>query len=181
MKNYRNTCLIGILLLLFFASSMPLFAQMPNKPLSVGIIPKPEKTTIHEGYIVLDKQTPISIAAPFKSLNSYFQQSLFEVTAIRYPIASKKASAKAKTSISVVRDKSIQNKEGYRLHIDGQRIKIMASEKGGVVYALQTLRQLIHLNNPLWGHRYVMLPQVDIVDTPQYAWRGFMLLARFLI
>ena len=65
MKNDRITRLVSFLFLLFVASQLSLFAQMPTKPLSVGIIPKPETIILHDGYIRLDKQSPISIDDSF--------------------------------------------------------------------------------------------------------------------
>ncbi len=175
MKNDQMTFFVGILLMVFLGGSMPTMAQLPTKPLNIGVIPKPQKMAIHQGYLVLDKYTSINLPDRFESLATYFQETLFEATAIRFPILSSKKSVDANTAICVIYDKSIKNNEGYRLSADAHQIKIMASDRGGVVYGLQTLRQLIELNNPLWGHRYVMIPQVDIEDAPQYAWRGFML------
>ena len=58
--------------------------------------------------------------------------------------------------------------EGYKIHIDSAHIKIEASDKGGFVYAFQTLHQLKINNKNKWNN-------VFISDHPYMKWRGFML------
>lgn len=59
--------------------------------------------------------------------------------------------------------------EGYSLVI-GQNIHISAQTDVGLFYGIQTLKQLLPAN----AQASYELPQVEIVDIPQYAWRGSM-------
>lgn len=59
-------------------------------------------------------------------------------------------------------------KEGYRLNITDQEILIFSDESAGKFYAQQTLKQL-------HNHYGDLLPNLDIVDAPKFAWRGLHL------
>lgn len=56
--------------------------------------------------------------------------------------------------------------EGYRLTVDERGARAVARTATGLVWAVQTLRQLFD------GRR---LPQVEVVDRPRYGWRGSLL------
>ena len=58
-------------------------------------------------------------------------------------------------------------KEGYRLVVDGNGIRIAAADEAGAFYAGQTLRQLVDAQ---WN-----VPCVKISDAPKFSWRGVML------
>lgn len=57
--------------------------------------------------------------------------------------------------------------EAYRLHIGEGGVVIGGGSEAGVFYGLQTLRQLLEAGDPL--------PYLDILDGPQFRWRGLML------
>lgn len=59
--------------------------------------------------------------------------------------------------------------EGYSLVI-GNNIQISAQTDAGLFYGIQTLKQLL----PVSVQTNYELPQVEITDVPQYAWRGSM-------
>lgn len=61
--------------------------------------------------------------------------------------------------------------EGYRLDVDGEGIRIVATTDAGAFYATQTLRQLVE---PGGGDSPARVPFVAIVDQPRFEWRGFM-------
>ncbi|HTV74345.1 MAG TPA: family 20 glycosylhydrolase [Candidatus Acidoferrales bacterium] len=60
--------------------------------------------------------------------------------------------------------------EGYRLTIDGAGIRIAANAGAGLFYGVQTFEQLLAAAGA--SHA---LPAVQIVDWPQYRWRGIHL------
>lgn len=60
-------------------------------------------------------------------------------------------------------------REGYSLII-GKDIHISAQTDAGLFYGIQTLKQLL----PVAAQASYELPQVEITDVPQYAWRGSM-------
>ena len=67
--------------------------------------------------------------------------------------------------------------EAYRLEIDGDGVTIDAASEAGIVWATQTLRQILGVDAfraaPL-NDRFVV-PQVVIEDGPRFGWRGVML------
>jgi len=64
-------------------------------------------------------------------------------------------------------DTSIENKEGYRLEITADKVKLSATDPAGLLYGTQTLRQL----TPDSGH----VPTALIQDAPRFGWRGLHL------
>lgn len=64
-------------------------------------------------------------------------------------------------------DPSIENKEGYRLEVTSDKVKLSAKEPAGLLYGAQTLRQLTQES----GH----VPAVLIEDAPRFGWRGLHL------
>ena len=61
--------------------------------------------------------------------------------------------------------------ESYRLQVSEERIEITGGSEAGVFYAWQTLRQLLY--NHLWSEE--TWKAVDLSDTANYAYRGYML------
>ena len=65
--------------------------------------------------------------------------------------------------------------EGYELNIQPDEIMIQASDRSGVFYALQTLKQLlpvaIYGNEPVADTQWT-LPCVEIKDAPRFGYRG---------
>lgn len=72
-------------------------------------------------------------------------------------------------SVIVIKDDKIAE-EGYILGVTRENIVIFASKKIGVYYALQTVRQLAHLDT---GGREVLC--CDIEDEPRFGFRGLSL------
>jgi len=61
-------------------------------------------------------------------------------------------------------------KEGYRLAVSPEAIRVAVSDDAGAFYAVQTLRQLAVRR---WGALYV--PCCEIADHPRFGWRGLMM------
>lgn len=76
---------------------------------------------------------------------------------------------KASEDIKLGRSNLDLGREGYELEIGEGGIEIRANGKPGEFYARQSLSQLI--GDSEGG----ILPCVQIVDRPKYAWRGFMI------
>lgn len=69
-------------------------------------------------------------------------------------------------------------KKGYELKVSRQGIDITANESAGLLYGVQTLRQLLPLNThdgAISGKADVLVPCVDIIDYPRFAWRGMLM------
>ena len=74
------------------------------------------------------------------------------------------AQAKFETDVAVP-------KEGYRLSVTTDGIKVVSSDEAGRFYALATLKQLVEAD----GKDGANLQCVEIEDAPRYSWRGFHL------
>lgn len=68
-------------------------------------------------------------------------------------------------------DETIENKEGYRLDVNGGQITIAGQTQAGVFYGMQTLRKAM----PLSANGDVRLEAVRIDDCPRFAYRGMHL------
>jgi hexosaminidase len=64
---------------------------------------------------------------------------------------------------------AIPHKEGYLLHIDKKAIRCIGHDASGVLYGLQTLRQLWHAGTN------ISVPGYTIDDHPRFAYRGMAL------
>ena len=64
----------------------------------------------------------------------------------------------------------LKEDESYKLQISKNKISINATTDIGVVYALETLFQLVSNNEDFY-----FFPEVIIIDSPRFAWRGLMM------
>lgn len=63
---------------------------------------------------------------------------------------------------------NMQKKEAYQLSVTKKRVQITANTNHGIFNGIQTLRQLIPINNSA-------IHGCEITDFPAYQWRGFMI------
>lgn len=66
-------------------------------------------------------------------------------------------------------------REGYRLSIAPDGIRITGQSEAGVFYGRQTLKLMTETRQPEAGEAGVMLPVTEIVDYPRVAYRSLML------
>lgn len=71
-------------------------------------------------------------------------------------------------SIILTIDDTVEQEEGYRLLCENRRVYIMAKTDSGLLYGLQTLKQMLLQKNG-------KLPYTEIIDYPRFKYRGFML------
>ncbi|MFI3268752.1 MAG: family 20 glycosylhydrolase, partial [Rikenellaceae bacterium] len=162
-----------LLTCLLLLASVTVSAQLPTEPFNVDIIPQPAEMSVSSGYATLDRTSPLYLDSKFADVAEYFKEELKTATNVTFEITNKQPK-NAESAILVTYDKSL-SAESYKLTVDDKNVNISASDNGGVVYALQTLRQLLRHNNHLWAHRYIFVPKVSINDKPLYGWRGYML------
>lgn len=145
---------------------------------NLTIIPRPSQIELKKGVFTLDPNTTIQINTnDLQPLAEYIQHLFTPSTGFPLKISNGK---KKSNSIILTVDLSHKNlgNEGYNLSISSKKIKITASGKSGIFYAIQTLRQLLppqieqrNLTKELdWN-----IPCVEITDIPKYPIRGLML------
>lgn len=127
------------------------------------IIPKPQTLVKKEGQFPLSFPLTIAIQGeiklPLSLMRDYFPKA--EVV-----LDSEKA------DLVLALDASVSdNPEGYLLDVTSEGIQIKASDRVGLFYGIQTLRQML----PAKQEGSVVLEAIQIEDFHKYAWRGFML------
>ena len=145
------------------------------KPLS--IIPKPMSVTQHEGNF---RFAPgVNIHAPEEAIDiAYiFTGWINKSSGLSIPI---NQASNANKTISFEFNDSLKHlgPEGYRLLITKDQIRLQGNAYPGLVYAAQTLRQL--LPPAVYSSETITLkdweiPEVEIIDKPRFGWRGVML------
>ena len=127
-----------------------------------SLIPSPEQLTMTEECFELGK-SPIRIYMQNEKIIplSLLQTEVLDNASIRITSRPNKADIRLRISADI-------QTEGYRLSITPKYIDIEATDKGGFVYALQTLRQLRVGDENRWQC-------VSVSDRPRMKWRGFML------
>ncbi|AFD06034.1 N-acetyl-beta-hexosaminidase [Solitalea canadensis DSM 3403] len=67
------------------------------------------------------------------------------------------------------------SKEGYKLSVTNDHIKIIASTPAGAFYALQSLKTLIDPKAWQTKQASLLIKGVDVIDQPRFGFRGFMM------
>lgn len=139
-----------------------------------NIIPMPQQVeTTGSAPFTLNANTRISIAsnsADMKRNAKMLATYIEEATGIR-PIIGK--ADKGRPAIMLDIDKSVNNKEGYRLDVSTGLIYISGSTPAGVFYGIQTLRKSLPVVKGMKGKTTeVKIPTVRISDAPRFSYRG---------
>ncbi len=153
MKN-----ILSIILLL---SSFALFAQ------NIPIIPEPNYYAEQDVFFEMGKNLQINnqfnngqIAKTLTNFSSYLKEK-YAITAIQ------KNGQNAQ--LVILKNSSVENREGYELTISEDKIEVIAADNAGVFYALQTLKQVLFFSENQ------KLSCLKIADAPAFKWRGLLL------
>jgi hexosaminidase len=139
----------------------------------VSIIPRPVSLTQQAGVFTLTSDT--RIVAEDTALGNSLADALNPATGFKLEVS---PSDRAANVIRLKLDVSAGiPREGYRLESSSDSVTITASDRAGLFYGIQTLRQL--LPPEIFGAYIVKrdwtIPGVRIEDHPRYRWRGLML------
>lgn len=148
-----------------------------------NIIPQPETIEFREGTFALNSETVIK--ADKNSFEAQFlQQYIHENNGLKLTINKNAKSENCialnyalSPKLSVTKDSSGKrssfksNDEEYMLLINKSEITIAAQERAGVFYGIQTLLQLL----PLEEKDEIKIPCLLINDQPKFKWRGMHL------
>ena len=139
-----------------------------------GLIPHPVKIDRKPGFFELTADSAIAVDAGDESTLCYLRDLLAPATGFELPVRSGESTAAI--ALSRVDDTSL-GREGYRLCVDGDQVRIQATAESGLFYAVQTLRQLLPAaieKGEKTGGPW-RIPLVEIEDRPRFAWRGMHL------
>ena len=158
------------LLALFILVSSAVFAQK-----DITIIPKPANIEVKEGVFQFSKDTKIIASnAAQKEIATALMNKFKAATGWQPEFSNKKPKS---NYIEFKIDKNL-NREAYQLEVTFKSIVITAKENAGLIYGLETIRQLlptaIESKNQVANVNWV-IPNVSIKDEPRFQWRGLML------
>lgn len=140
------------------------FAIAAEEKRELNLVPIPKAAEMLDGSTTLSPW--LSVSVPVGAVNSGAEvKEIFSDLGL----ASRK-SASLQLTLRLV-NKPLLGQEGYELEIN-QAISIKANTDAGLFYGLQTLRQLMPSKPTI---KPVLLPNVRIVDSPKFEWRGSML------
>lgn len=134
----------------------------------MNIIPKPQKAVEKSGRFTLSASTGYYLDAVFAAQEPFF-------TALIGRALKEKPAACAQDAAAIVflKDESLPA-DGYKLSVTADSVRVSAGDRGGVLYAMQTLRQLFDADLHE-GAESLTAPCCQIEDAPRYKWRGLML------
>jgi hexosaminidase len=158
------------LVALFILVSSTVFAQK-----DIAIVPKPANMQVKEGAFQFSKDTKIIASnAAQKEIATALMNKFKAATGWQPEFSNKKPK---NNYIEFKIDKNL-NREAYQLEVTSKSIVITAKENAGLIYGLETIRQLlptaIESKNQVSNVNWV-IPNVSIKDEPRFQWRGLML------
>lgn len=142
------------------------------------VIPLPQEISEQEGEpFLLEDGTPIlylsgneQMAQNAKFLQEYALESA-HITLPTKACSEEEFASLTKPSIRLELGLKNESQEAYSLKVTPQSVHIQGAGVEGVFYGIQTLRKAL----PVINKGEVVLPQVQIQDSPRFAYRGMML------
>ena len=152
------SCLLVILLMA---------CQMANGIDSVDLVPKPKSLQIREGILTVKRVFRVENSEFKYDYARYLNSVYFEGLDYNCINSSDKMSEIKIKKLSIK-----MNDEAYRLTIGPNGVELEASTHAGVLYGIQTLKQILVQS---WNGKEFHLPFLKIEDEPVFPMRGFML------
>jgi len=149
----------------------------------LNLVPAPSSITLGQGNFIWPTELVCNYNDNALKKEAQYLNKMLEAR-FHYPITIENGMVKKK-DIANTQNKSIQlslskrdmgETEGYELRITDETIFIEAPNNKGIFYGIQTLLQLIPINDAdrlLTGN--VAIPQLYIKDEPRFAYRGMHL------
>lgn len=133
-----------------------------------SVIPKPVAMHTGDGVFIIDNNTQLIAPGELKNEAAFLRQYVQAQSGIRLSMSQ---SATSNRYIHLLIDTAINYKaESYTLDITTKNITLSAHDAAGVLYGLQTIRQLVKGNA-----KTLQLPVCHITDYPRFAYRGMHL------
>lgn len=137
----------------------------------VNIIPQPAILHISPGHFIIDNNTALKFGpgnSDCSALANYFAGHVNRVSGIKLPV-----NRRATKYIHFGINKTIGlSSEAYQLTVSPTAINISAGSKAGIFYAFQSLIQTLPA---IRTNVELAVPCMQIIDSPRFKWRGFML------
>jgi hexosaminidase len=163
------------ILLIMFSSckeSSPVEIKM-----ALNIIPKPLEISVLNGTFELNENTVIIASRDLSLQAEQLRSYLSPASGFMLPVK-KRDSGGNLIELKLSDELSSLGEEGYKLNITGKKVLITAYKPHGILWGIQTLRQLFPdeiLRKAVVDNVEWTLPCVNIVDKPRFKWRGLMI------
>lgn len=158
-KKLQVSCFIFMLLTI---------NAIARNPASIDLIPKPRSLEMGDATYKMNRVFRIMETSPTRHNYAQFINTIC-LRGIDYKCIN---SPDIKSEIKIRKSKGTGNKESYILAIRPSGIEINSPDHAGVLYALQTLKQILVQS---WNGKEFDIPCMTIKDEPAFAIRGFML------
>lgn len=150
------------------------------------IIPWPSRLQEREGHFVVDERTRIVLSAPddteLRRLAAHLATWTQNAIGVAPAVLTEPFQQRPKYGILLALEPTAAGRSGpesYRLSIDADGVALRASDHAGLLYGLQTVRQLLPASAetpPGPGATFrATLPAVEIDDAPRFEYRGLHL------
>ena len=147
--------------------------QSAQQDANYQIIPMPQEIVTAQGNPFILK-SGVKILYPegnekLRQTAVFLSGYIREMTGIETEVTADTGSS---NSIRLVLDRTaVSSPEGYRLKVGKRDITITGSSEAGIFYGIQTLRKSL----PVTGQKEISFPAVQILDEPEYRYRGMHL------
>lgn len=141
---------------------------------NLAIIPKPASIQQGEGHFLLNADTVLVALGNAQTIASLLNIYLQPSTGFPLPLRSEVQD----NAIILELHDSTDNPGAYGLEVSTTAIKIEAGDPAGLLYGVQTLRQLLPvsaMSDELVSDALWEIPAVSIADAPRFSWRGLHL------
>jgi hexosaminidase len=179
-RPMRTTAILFVLASVVGCASAPSRPAASATPATAGdetgihVIPRPVSVARHSGEFVLSPTTRLAADGELRSVATRFARVLAPATGFDLM----RNTSGSGPAIEFALDRTLLpslGREGYRLHVAPDRIRITAGDSAGAFYATRTLLQLLppeifreaKVAGVSWS-----VPSVVIVDSSRFAWRG---------
>ncbi|MEX0995424.1 MAG: family 20 glycosylhydrolase [Flavobacteriaceae bacterium] len=146
-------------------------AKEPQSLSSGKVIPQPNLQQLQNGYFTLSSKTQLVTTEDFQVSATFLKNFIETGSSIRF------SENKSESKIRFQFDSTIPSKEGYKLNISENEIRIAAQTDAGAFYAVQSLRQLLpyELENQTFAEHKIHIQAQHIEDAPIFGYRGMHL------
>lgn len=141
-----------------------------------SIVPQPNRILRVDGHFVLHSGVVIVANPDAHAEAALFASQLELLTRLALPVAADLEGSHNRIELCLNTSHESYGNEGYSLTVTPHCIHLSAAEPAGLFYACQSLLQLLSgeaFNDS--RERPVLLPCVEIEDSPRFPWRGVML------
>lgn len=148
--------------------------QQTVKTIGVQLIPQPLEVLQTKGAFVLTDASSIQVQGKdAKTIATYFAQKMRTATGYAIDVNENKG------DIQLVLDaKAVKESEGYILTVTPEGVKVVAAQKEGLFYGMQSFMQLLPAeieNSKLVKNVDWAASCVEVKDAPRFSYRGLMI------